>query len=97
MVKKATRTTPSTDAPVPAKPRTRAKSSAPKPRKSTAADKSVGAVITKETSVLVVTLPEPTDEEIRLRAYHRYLERERTHGSEFDDWLEAKRDLLKTR
>jgi hypothetical protein len=36
---------------------------------------------------------EPSEEDIRLRAYHRYLERGGGHGRHFDDWLEAERDL----
>jgi hypothetical protein len=36
---------------------------------------------------------EPSEEDIRLRAYHRYLERGGGHGMDFEDWLEAKRDL----
>jgi len=39
---------------------------------------------------------EPSEEDIRLRAYHRYLERGGGHGMDFEDWLEAERDL-KTR
>src|SRR5437762_2478648 len=35
----------------------------------------------------------PTEEEIRLRAYHRYLERGGGHGMAFEDWLEAEREL----
>ncbi|HZP47662.1 MAG TPA: DUF2934 domain-containing protein [Vicinamibacterales bacterium] len=35
----------------------------------------------------------PTEEEIRERAYHRYLERGAGHGQDFDDWLEAEREL----
>ena len=31
--------------------------------------------------------------EIRIRAYHRYLERGGGHGMDFEDWLEAKREL----
>ena len=38
-------------------------------------------------------IPEPGEEDIRLRAYHRYLERGGGHGRHFDDWLEAERDL----
>jgi Protein of unknown function (DUF2934) len=37
----------------------------------------------------------PTAEEIRLRAYHRYLERGGGHGMDFDDWVEAERELTK--
>jgi hypothetical protein len=36
---------------------------------------------------------EPSEEDIRLRAYHRYLERGGGHGMDFEDWLEAERDL----
>src|SRR5262245_62022254 len=36
---------------------------------------------------------EPSEEDIRLRAYHRYLERGGWHGAHFDDWLEAEREL----
>ena len=36
---------------------------------------------------------EPSEEDIRLRAYHRYLERGGRHGEHFDDWLEAEREL----
>jgi hypothetical protein len=35
----------------------------------------------------------PSDEDVRLRAYHRYLERGGGHGMDFEDWLEAERDL----
>ncbi len=37
--------------------------------------------------------PTPTEDDIRLRAYHRYLERGGASGGDFDDWLEAERDL----
>jgi hypothetical protein len=36
---------------------------------------------------------EPSEEDIRLRAYHRYLERGGGHGRHFDDWLAAEQDL----
>jgi hypothetical protein len=35
----------------------------------------------------------PNEEEIRRRAYQRYLERGGVNGSDFDDWLEAEREL----
>jgi len=38
----------------------------------------------------------PNDEDIRLRAYHRYLERGGGDGQDFDDWLEAERELKGT-
>jgi hypothetical protein len=38
----------------------------------------------------------PTNEEIAEAAYHRYLSRGGRDGADFDDWLEAEREL-KTR
>ena len=40
---------------------------------------------------------EPSEEDIRMRAYHRYLERGGTHGTDFEDWLEAERELKEQR
>ena len=37
----------------------------------------------------------PSEEDIRQRAYHRYLQRGGGHGMDFDDWLEAERELRK--
>ena len=34
------------------------------------------------------------EDEIRLRAYYRYLERERDQGDAMSDWLEAEFDVL---
>lgn len=39
----------------------------------------------------------PTVEEIRTRAYLRYLERGAGDGQDFDDWLEAERELKHAR
>jgi DUF2934 family protein len=36
---------------------------------------------------------EPSEADIRLRAYHRYLERGGGHGLEFEDWVAAEREL----
>jgi hypothetical protein len=36
---------------------------------------------------------EPSEHDIRLRAYQRYLERGGGHGQEFEDWVEAEREL----
>ena len=36
---------------------------------------------------------EPSEEDIRMRAYRRYLERGGGDGRDFDDWLEAEREL----
>jgi hypothetical protein len=35
----------------------------------------------------------PTDDEVRERAYHRYLERGATPGNDLDDWVEAEKEL----
>ena len=72
------------------KPRTRTAA----PRKRT--NKNVGTTAVEVTEVSVVTV-EPTDEEIRVRAYHRYLERGGQPGTEEDDWIEARKDLLTRR
>ena len=36
---------------------------------------------------------EPTEEDIRTRAYHRFLERGAGHGGHFEDWLAAEQEL----
>jgi DUF2934 family protein len=36
---------------------------------------------------------QPSEEEIRVRAYHRFLERGGVHGRAFEDWVEAEREL----
>ncbi|PYQ82006.1 MAG: hypothetical protein DMG01_02295 [Acidobacteria bacterium] len=35
----------------------------------------------------------PSENDIRTRAYHRFLERGGGHGQHFDDWIEAEREL----
>jgi hypothetical protein len=39
----------------------------------------------------------PTEEDIRRRAYHRYLERGGGHGMDFQDWLDAEQELKSNR
>jgi hypothetical protein len=36
----------------------------------------------------------PLEQEIRVRAYYRYLDREGAAGDEMSDWLEAESDVL---
>ena len=36
---------------------------------------------------------EPSEEDVRNRAYQRFLERGGGHGNDFEDWLEAEREL----
>jgi hypothetical protein len=38
---------------------------------------------------------QPTDEDIRARAYEMYLERGGHDGMDFDDWVRAERELRK--
>ena len=38
---------------------------------------------------------EPSEHEIRLRAYFLYLDRGAFHGADFDDWLQAEMELKK--
>lgn len=40
---------------------------------------------------------EPSEEEIRIRAYRLYLERGASDGQDFDDWLEAEKELKTNR
>jgi hypothetical protein len=40
---------------------------------------------------------EPSEEDIRMRAYQMYLERGGRHGMDFDDWLRAERELRERR
>ena len=36
---------------------------------------------------------EPSEEDVRMRAYQRHLERGGHHGEDFDDWLKAEEEL----
>lgn len=40
-----------------------------------------------------MTTAQPTDEDIRARAYQMYLERGGHHGLDFDDWVRAEQEL----
>ncbi len=40
---------------------------------------------------------EPSEEDIRTRAYHRYLQRGGNQGTDFEDWLEAERELKRSK
>jgi len=74
-----------TAAAAPAKPRVRTR--APK----VATNNDVAADSLDTTSVSMAS--EPSEDDVRLRAYHRYLERGGGHGMDFEDWLQAKREL----
>ena len=49
-----------------------------------------------DTPKMAMTSVDPSEEAIRELAYQRYLERGGGHGMDFEDWLEAEREL-KTR
>jgi len=55
----------------------------------TANDNGAGLVVVAEVSTSVT----PSYEEIAEAAYRRYLRRGAEHGRDFDDWLEAEREL----
>jgi hypothetical protein len=40
---------------------------------------------------------EPSEEDIRRRAYQRYLDRGGNHGMDFEDWLQAERELKRSK
>jgi hypothetical protein len=80
------KTAPKAEAPAPpAAPKPRARVAAPK--------KKADNVVVAEDLESTILSAEPSDEAIRIRAYHRYLERGGGHGMDFEDWLEAKREL----
>jgi hypothetical protein len=35
----------------------------------------------------------PSEDDVRVRAYQRYLERGSTHGNDVEDWVEAEKEL----
>src|SRR6266850_3339967 len=49
----------------------------------------LGALSSESTSMA----SEPSEQDIRMRAYRRYLERGGAQGGEFDDWIEAEKEL----
>ena len=73
----ATRSTASDPAAAPA---------APKPKRARAA-------VPRATARDTTSNPGPSLDDIRRRAYERYLERGGHHGRHFDDWLEAEKEL----
>jgi hypothetical protein len=106
MAKKTTRSKPELQPAAPeaaapaAKPRARAKSKntasavAAGNASVDAVDQSLVAPAAAHDNESVSMASEPSEDDIRLRAYHRYLERGGGHGMDFEDWLQAKRDLI---
>jgi hypothetical protein len=50
-----------------------------------------------DAAIASAAMLDPTEDEIRMRAYHRYLERGGGHGMDFDDWLAAERELRRSK
>jgi DUF2934 family protein len=70
------------------RPRTR------RPRTETSASPADAAIASSTSSASNETRDEgPNEDDIRLRAYHRYLQRGGGDGMDFEDWLEAEREL----
>jgi hypothetical protein len=65
------------------------------PNRAEASDVQIAAADDKTTSVSMAS--EPSEEDIRRRAYQMYLDRGGDHGGDFDDWLRAEEELRKTR
>jgi len=77
-------------------PRAQAEDTAtiPRPPKQRRSTSTVGAAPFDAIGVQPGVLgSEPTEDDIRQRAYERYLERGGEHGMDFEDWLAAERDL----
>jgi len=75
----------------------RTTSSSPRKRTPTTKQDVDVAELTKPNGQSSPLDPDPTEDDIRLRAYQRYLERGGGHGADFDDWLEAEKDLRSPR
>jgi hypothetical protein len=69
-----------------ARPKTTRAARTPEASGSNGANRSEGTIENMEVRA-------PNEDDIRVRAYHRYLERGAGHGAELDDWLEAEKDL----
>jgi hypothetical protein len=99
MVKKPTRSTANdastADSPAVPKPRARAG----KLNRTTAGPGPSGVEGPEKISDALAARPleDPTDEEIRARAFEMYLERGGHHGLDFDDWVRAERELRQKR
>jgi Protein of unknown function (DUF2934) len=73
-----------------ARPKTTRAARVRKPNGSNGANGSEGSIENMDVPHLESA---PNEDDIRVRAYHRYLERGAGDGADFDDWLEAEKDL----
>jgi DUF2934 family protein len=66
----------------------------PKPKRARSPRAERASAYATETTPTDAAPPqEPSVDDIRRRAYERYLERGGNHGRHFDDWLEAEQEL----
>ena len=77
---------------------------APKPRRAPSSSRSTTSTSVQEAAEAAdmgdapeQTEAAPSEDDIRTRAYHRFLERGGGHGQHFDDWIQAERDLKRTK
>jgi hypothetical protein len=90
-------TTPS-DTPSPSRPRTRGPArSSSTTRRAAGADEAANRTLSAQSAEGARSSNNPTYDEIAEAAYHRYLKRGGGDGSDYDDWLEAERDLRSRR
>jgi hypothetical protein len=68
-----------------------------KPRRTRAAGATRGPQASRDASTTATRTEamasSPSAEDIRMRAYQRFLDRGGAHGMDFEDWLEAEREL----
>jgi len=91
MAKRTTPRSPDTDATPseagPAKPAGRTKSRTVRNGKPAAAEAA------DQQGSIAIAASEPSDEDIRRRAYQMYLDRGADHGSDLEDWVRAEQEL----
>ena len=71
--------------------------SASTPQRSRAVDAAAEMSASADAGTAASDAPSPTYDEIAEAAYHRYLSRGGVDGQDFDDWLEAERELRSRR
>ncbi len=72
-------------------PRPRAAASTPKSTTRKKSASAAGSLVIEQTVTRITYTP--SADEIAEAAYHRFLSRGGHHGGDFDDWLEAEREL----
>jgi hypothetical protein len=90
--------TPQSDSPSRPRSRSTSRSSSAAPRSTAveaAADRSISA--SSGNGAAAAAADDPTYDEIAEAAYHRYLQRGGGDGRDFDDWVEAEKDLKSRR